>query len=96
MIEQYGFVIPGCLIEMKNRIVTELDREMNVFNWYMAQEFNRLIKLGMCEAKKYQAKDLSLEARLSALSIHGLGKAKEIGSHKYRKLIKKQSGYDSI
>ncbi len=91
MIEQYGFVIPGCLIEMKNRIVTELDREMNVFNWYMAQEFNRLIKLA-----KYKVKDSSLTARLSELSILGLDKAKDIGSRKYRKLIKKKSDYDTI
>jgi hypothetical protein len=91
MIEQYGFVIPGCLIEMKNRIVTELDREMNVFNWYMAQEFNRLIKLAKCKAK-----GLSLKARLSELSICGLDKAKGIGSHEYRKLIKKKSDYDTI
>ncbi|MEO9655385.1 hypothetical protein [Marinomonas sp.] len=91
MIEQYGFVIPGCLIEMKNRIVTELDREMNVFNWYMAQEFNRLIKLAKCKAKAP-----SLEKRLSALSLCDLDKAEDIGSHEYRKLIKKKSGYDTI
>ncbi|GAA0834133.1 hypothetical protein GCM10009112_23780 [Marinomonas arenicola] len=91
MIEQYGFVIPGCLIEMKNRIETELDREMNVFNWYMAQEFNRLIKLAKCKAKAP-----SLEKRLSSLSLRDLDKAKDIGSHKYRKLIKKKSDYVTI
>jgi hypothetical protein len=100
MIKQYGFVIPGCLIEMREKILKELDREGNVFNWYMTQEFNQLVKL-----IKGQATDESLKVRLNEIgisassgldAIKGLSSSKVVGSRKYRNLIKSKCGYDTI
>jgi hypothetical protein len=99
MIKQYGFVIPGCLIEIREKILKELDREGNVFNWYMTQEFNQLVKL-----IKDQATDVSLKVRLNEIgisassgldAIKGLSSSKVVGSRKYRNLIKSKCGYDS-
>ncbi|GHA58311.1 hypothetical protein ACFFLZ_17220 [Photobacterium aphoticum] len=98
MIEQYAFVVPGCLLEMGLKIRHELTENANVFNWYMKQEFNLLV-----DQVKKNANDPDLKARLSDLrfkSKDSVIRAKElqnsIGSGQYRSLIKGKCNYVSI
>ncbi|CAM4451194.1 hypothetical protein [Vibrio agarivorans] len=98
MIEQYAFVVPGCLVEMGAKIRKELAENANVFNWYMKQEFNLLV-----DHVKKQATDPQLKERLSELRfkssdsvIRSQGLQKRIGSGEYRKLIKGKCDYVSI
>ena len=98
LIEQYAFVIPGCLVEIGEKIRSELQENANVFNWYMKQEFNLLV-----DVAKKQSKDSELKSRLSGLRfkssdsvIRTQGLQNKIGSSEYRKLIKEKCKYVSI
>lgn len=98
LIEQYAFVIPGCLVEIGEKIRGELQENANVFNWYMKQEFNLLV-----DVAKKQSTDSELKARLSGLRfkssdsvIRTQGLQNNIGSSEYRKLIKEKCNYVSI
>lgn len=98
LVEQYAFVIPGCLVEIGEKIRSELQENANVFNWYMKQEFNLLV-----DVAKKQSKDSKLKSRLSGLRfkssdsvIPTQGLQNKIGSSEYRKLIKEKCKYVSI
>lgn len=98
LIEQYAFVIPGCLVEIGEKIRSELQENANVFNWYMKQEFNLLV-----DVAKKQSKDSELKSRLSGLRfkssdsvIRTQGLQNKIGRSEYRKLIKERCKYVSI
>tara|TARA_Y100000588_G_scaffold395263_1_gene522016 strand:+ start:7422 stop:9425 length:2004 start_codon:yes stop_codon:yes gene_type:complete len=98
LVEQYAFVIPGCLVEIGEKIRSELQENANVFNWYMKQEFNLLV-----DVAKKQSKDSELKSRLSGLLfkssdsvIRTQGLQNKIGSSEYRKLIKEKCKYVSI
>ncbi|KAA8677696.1 hypothetical protein [Vibrio gigantis] len=98
LIEQYAFVIPGCLVEIGEKIRSELQGNASVFNWYMKQEFNLLI-----DVAKKQSSDSELKTRLSGLRfkssdsvVRAQGLQSKIGSSEYRKLIKEKCKYVSI
>ncbi|WP_261858273.1 phospholipase D-like domain-containing protein [Photobacterium sanguinicancri] len=98
MREQYAFVIPGCLVEMRSKIGDEMAKSANVFNWYMKQEFNLLVDLVKNEAEgdalKLRLKELRIESNDSEARSTGLQQC--IGSREYRKLIKGKCGYVSV
>lgn len=98
MIEQYAFVLPGCLAEIKTKVYEEIKNNANVFNWYMRQEFNLVV---VCTAKK--VKDEQLRKRINSLRIKSsdpavrkAGKKGKIGAGKYREKIKDKCNYVSI
>ncbi|PMG01912.1 hypothetical protein BCV02_13020 [Vibrio breoganii] len=98
VIEQYAFVVPGCLVEMKSKITRALSDNANVFNWYMKQEFNLLVAqtAGL-------AKDAALTVRIEGLMlkmdksiIKGKSLQSQIGNSKYRQLIKGKCDYKYV
>lgn len=98
MLEQYAFVVPGCLVEMSEKIRHELIENANVFNWYMKQEFNLLIETVAKKASNGQLKVRLRELRFKSSDsvIRSKGLQSRIGDSEYRKVIKEKCGYVSI
>ena len=44
-LEKVVFVYPGCLSEMRDKIHAKLNDGQDIFNWFLAQEYNQLVAL---------------------------------------------------
>ena len=44
-LEKVVFVYPGCLSEMRDKIDAKLNDGQDIFNWFLAQEYNQLVAL---------------------------------------------------
>ena len=91
VIEQYAFVLPGCLAEMKVKIYEEIKENATVFNWYMRQEFNLLVQCAYdC------VKNEDLQKRIQELHLKSdreSAKQDKIGDKRYREMIKDKCHY---
>jgi hypothetical protein len=95
LLEQYAFVVPGCMTELKEKIEVEIEREVNVLNWYMTQEYNSLVNTTLNLEIDI---DEGLKLRLNTLFIDiekNAREPKKLGSKKYRNLIQKECKYVS-
>ncbi|NQX96568.1 MAG: hypothetical protein HRT73_01650 [Flavobacteriales bacterium] len=95
LLEQYAFVVPGCMTELKEKIEVEISREVNVLNWYMAQEYNSLVNAALTLEIGI---DEELKLRLNSLFIDiekNSHEPKKLGSKNYRNLIRKECKYVS-
>lgn len=93
LLEQYAFVVPGCMTELKEKIEVEIEREVNVLNWYMTQEYNTLVNKALNLEVDI---DAGLKLRLSSLFIDiekNVRDPKKLGSKKYRNLIQRECNY---
>lgn len=98
VIEQYAFVLPGCLAEMKAKIYEEIKENATVFNWYMRQEFNLLVQ---CASTNVKTKDLQkriqdLRLKSDDPVVRKSENKNKIGEKGYRKMIKDKCHYVSI
>ena len=95
LLEQYAFVVPGCMAELKEKIEIEMSREVSVLNWYMAQEYNSLVNTVLTLEIDI---DEGLTLRLNSLFID-IKKIyrdpKNLGSKEYRNLIQTECKYVS-
>jgi len=94
LLEQYAFVVPGCLIELKEKIEDEISSGVSVLNWYMVQEYNLLVNRAL---NKIVDNNDDLVRRISNLliSIEPTKGQKILGKKKYRNLIQSECGYVS-
>ncbi|TKF13381.1 hypothetical protein FCV66_13495 [Enterovibrio norvegicus] len=89
LLEQYAFVVPGCLKELHEKISHQLSIEENVFNWFMAQELNALVAM---VANLLSDRDQRLRVQAMVIQLNET-QNKNLGRAGYRKKIKKENGY---
>lgn len=92
-LEQYAFVVPGCLEELKEKIEAEVilvdGSGMNVQSWFLVHEFNLLINMAEQTVSDVD-QDLKSRLNLLRIDIDNLEKGhsfKTLGYKKYRNKI---------
>jgi len=97
-LEKLLFVYPGCLSELAEKIKYGIDHpKPEVFNWFLAKEFNVLVDIAHKQYSKLRPKGTSIkppENKWQQLKVNSpLLPVKFAKSKRYLNLIKKECGY---
>jgi len=98
-LEKLVFVYPGCLAELREKINVKINGSMpEVFNWFLAEEYNSLVNVAREEYQRLRSKGSATTPPVNKwkqLELESPLLPENLKSSKcYIKLIKKECNYD--